>query len=116
MEINPYRSTSWQAPSPRLKHYPALDGKPAFRQILPGVALGNGRPANLELTETRSQRGTHGRIVTDHFLWSPPLSEGLTKDLQHPREILSFVTARTDDGPTIAIKDQDAIEPLAFDL
>jgi hypothetical protein len=99
----------------RVEHA-ALAGTPAVRQMLPGGALGNGRPATLELTETRGQRGTPGRMVPDHFPGSPPLREGLTKDLQQPRAILSFVTARAADGPTLALKEQDAREPLALDL
>jgi hypothetical protein len=39
----------------RGSEHAALDGQPAFCQILPGVALDNGRPVNLELTETRSR-------------------------------------------------------------
>jgi hypothetical protein len=40
--------------------------------MLPGVALRHGRPVHLELTETRGQSGTHGRIVADHLLRRPP--------------------------------------------
>jgi hypothetical protein len=55
-------------------------------------------------------------MITDDGLGSAPLRQRVPKDLKDPRKILPLAAARTHDGPTIAIKDQNAIEPLALDL
>src|SRR5215813_12189674 len=49
----------------RVEHA-TLDRKPAFRQILPGMTLGNGRPVNIELAETRSEGRKHIYTLTLH--------------------------------------------------
>jgi hypothetical protein len=95
---------------------PALDRAPACREMLPRMALGNGRPLDAQLAETGGKRGQHCGMITHHCLWGPPPQEGRAKDLQHPREIVPLQAARSHDSPTIAIKDQEALEPLPLDL
>src|SRR5262245_63938795 len=55
-------------------------------------------------------------MVTDYSPRGAPPSKGLAKDLEQAREILPLEAACPDDGTTIPIKDQDAIEPLPINL
>src|ERR671938_1759545 len=55
-------------------------------------------------------------MITDDGPRGAPLGQRMPKDLEDTRKILPLTAACTHDGPAIAIKDQDAIEPLARDL
>jgi hypothetical protein len=55
-------------------------------------------------------------MVTDHGLRGAPPGQGLAKDLEPARELLPLEAAGPDNGPTVPIKDQDAIEPWPIDL
>jgi hypothetical protein len=55
-------------------------------------------------------------MVTDHGLRGAPPGQGVANDLEQAREMLPLEAAGADDGPTVPLKDQDALEPLALDL
>jgi hypothetical protein len=55
-------------------------------------------------------------MSTDDGLRGAPLRERVPKDLEDPREILPLEAARSDDGPTVSIKNQHTIEPLPGNL
>lgn len=55
-------------------------------------------------------------MITDDFLGSAPLYQGLPQDVEDTREILPLKATGSDDGPTIAIKDQHTVEPLSVNL
>ncbi len=99
----------------RIQH-PALDGKAAFRQVLPGMPLGDRRPLNRELLKTRLQRHEYGAMITDDRLGGAPLLNGLAEDLDHPGEGLPVEAPGPDNSAAVAVEDEDAIEPLAVDL
>ena len=94
----------------------ALDGEAAFRQVLPGMPLGDRRPLNRERLKTRLQRHEHGPMITDDRLGGAPLLNGLAEDLDHPGEGLPVEAPGPDNGAAVAVEDEDAIEPLAIDL
>jgi hypothetical protein len=99
----------------RIQH-PALDGNAAFRQVLPGMPLGDRRPLNRERLKTRLQRHEYGAMITDDRLGGSPLLNGLAEDLDHPGEGLPVEAPGPDNGSAVAVEDEDAIEPLAVDL
>jgi len=55
-------------------------------------------------------------MVTNDFVRGAPPREGMAKNLEQSREILPLKASSPDDGPTIAIKDHHAIEPLSVNL
>jgi hypothetical protein len=96
--------------------HPALHGKAASRQVLPGMPLDNWCPLNRELIEAGLQGHKHGPVVTDEGLWGAPLCHGLTEDVPQPGEVLPVEAARPDDRPALPIDDQDIVEPVPVDL
>jgi hypothetical protein len=55
-------------------------------------------------------------MITDDFFRGAPLRQRLPKDVEDTREILSLEASRSNDGPTIAIKNQHTIKPLSINL
>src|SRR6516165_1734715 len=51
-------------------------------------------------------------MVTDYGTGGAPPRQGVAKDVEHTREILPLEAAGPYYGATVAIKDQDTIEPL----
>jgi len=96
--------------------HPALDGKAAFGEILPGMAACDGRPTDVELIEAGTERNKDLAMVTDHFLGSSPLDHRLVRDLDHLAEILPLDTSCSHDGPAVPVEDQNTVEPLVLDL
>jgi hypothetical protein len=103
------------APSHISVHHPALDGKAAFRQVLPGMPLRDRRPLNRQLLKTRLQRHEYGSMITDDGVRRAPLRDRLVADLDHAGEVLSVEAARSHEGPTVPVEQQDAIEPMPVD-
>ena len=96
--------------------HPALDSEAAFGEMLPGMAARDGRPADGALIEARAERDKDLRMVTDDFLGGAPLGKRLAHDLDNAAEILPLNAPRPDDGPAVAVEDENTIEPLARDL
>ena len=61
--------------------HPALDGKAAFRQVLPGMSLGDRRPLIASGSRQRLQRHEYRAMITDDRLGGAPLRDGLAEDL-----------------------------------
>jgi hypothetical protein len=111
IHVLPLRTTN----EVRIQH-PALDGKPAFGQVVPRVALRDRRPLDRERFKTGRQRPEHCPLITADALRGPPSGNRLAEDLAQPREVLAVEAACPPNGPTVAIEDEDAIEILAIDV
>ena len=94
----------------------ALDGEAPFGEVVPGMPAGNGGPADAELLQTGTQRQKHSGIITDDCLGRPPLGNGLAADLDDAGEVLPIETARAHKGPTVAVEQENAVEPMPLDL
>jgi hypothetical protein len=55
-------------------------------------------------------------MITDDSLGGSPLLNGLAEDLDHLGEGLPVEAPGPDNGSTVAVEDEEAIEPLAVDL
>jgi hypothetical protein len=95
---------------------PPLDRKATFRQVLPGVAFADRSPLNRQLREIGLQGRKHNAMVANDTLRGVPLGDCLAEDLAQPREVLPVEAARPDNGPTVAVEDQEALDPLVVDL
>jgi hypothetical protein len=71
---------------------------------------------NRKLFKTGLQGEEHGPMIADDGVGSAPPRDGLAKDVAQAREVLPIEAARPDNGPTVAVEDQHAVEPLAVDL
>ncbi len=99
----------------RIQH-PALDGKAAFGQVLPRVALRDRRPLDRQLLKTGLQRHEHRPMITDDALRGTPPGDRLAEDLAQPREVLAVEAPDPHKGTAVAVEDQDAVQPLAIDV
>lgn len=96
--------------------HPALDAKTAFSEMLPGMAALDGRPADGQLLQARTEGSEDLPMVTDPFLGSAPLGYRLVTHLDHLTEIVPLDAAGTHDRPTLPVEDHKTIQPLARDL
>src|ERR1044072_6965288 len=94
----------------------ALDRKPTFGPVLPGMPLHGRRPLDIELAKTGGSRHKHRPMVTDHSLRATPLRERLSQDLNDPAEIVPLAAARPHHRTTVSIKNQHTIEPVPGNL
>jgi hypothetical protein len=90
--------------------------KPPFGEVLPGMSQCNWGPANAERLQTGTQRQKHPSIVTDDGLRRAPPRDRLAADLDDAGEVLAVEAARSHEGPTVPVEQQDAIEPVSIDL
>jgi hypothetical protein len=96
--------------------HPALHGKAAFHQVLPGMPACNGSPTDAERVQTGTQRQKHPGIITDNDIRRAPPRDRLAADLHDAGEVLSVEAARPNDGPAVAVEDEDAVEPVIVDF
>jgi hypothetical protein len=70
---------------------------------------------DIELLETGTQGQKHPGIVADHRVRGTPLRNGLAADLHHAGEVLAIKAPGSEDGLTVAIEQEDAVEPVPID-
>ena len=63
---------------------PALDRTAAFREVLPGMSLGQGASRDAERCQARLQGEAHGPMIADAGSGSTPPRDGLATDVAQP--------------------------------
>jgi hypothetical protein len=96
--------------------HPALDGEAPFGEVLPGMPSFDRGPADAELLQTGTQRQKHPGMITDAGLRCAPRRDRLAADLDYTGEILAIEAPGSHEGPTVAVEQENPIEPVPRDL